>query len=156
MTEVAVRAAGEDDLAAVQALFEAFYREEGLADAVGAIARTLPEVISRADTACLVAEADGTIVGAAAMSTSYGLEVGLYAELEDIYVTPAWRGQGVATILVEAVVSEARARGCSDVEAVLTPHAQANADLLAWYARRGFKATGRATLERPLDSEETT
>jgi GNAT superfamily N-acetyltransferase len=156
MADVAVRAARDDDLAAVQALFEAFYREEGLADAVDAIARTLPEVLSRADTACFVAEADGQIIGAGAMSTNYGLEVGLYAELEDLYVTPAWRGRGVASSLIDAILKEARARGCADVQVVLTAQAQANTNLVKWYARRGFSATGRTLLEHPLTSKDVT
>jgi aminoglycoside 6'-N-acetyltransferase I len=156
MTEVTVRPAGADDVSAVRSLFETFYREEGLAGAVGTVAETLPHVINRADTACFVAEAAGAVIGAAAMSTSYGLEVGLYAELEDLYVLPAWRAHGVASALVVAILEEARARGCSDVEVVLTPHAQTNPDLQAWYARRGFENTGRIILERPLDDGEST
>ena len=154
MAEVTVRRAAADDLAAVQALFEAFYREEGLTDAVAALAQTLPGVLARQDTACFVAEAGGEIVGAAALSTSYGLEVGLYAELEDLYVTPAWRGRGVASALTDSVLEEARGRGCADVQVVLTTHAQANTGLVDWYALRGFTATGRVILEHELTSKD--
>lgn len=150
MGELSVRRATSADEPAVRSLFEAFYREEGLAHAVGAVAATLPQVLRRDDTACFVAEADGEIVGAAAMSFSYGLEVGLYAELEDLYVRPDARGGGAASALVEAVMAEAQARGCADVQVVLTRHAQENTGLIAWYEKRGFKATGRTILERPI------
>ncbi len=40
--------------------------------------------------------------------------------------------------------------GCVDVEIVLTPKARENKALLDWYARHGFKDTGRAIWERDL------
>jgi GNAT superfamily N-acetyltransferase len=107
-------------------------------------------VLRRRDTAAFVAEAQGVIVGAAALSTAYGLEVGLYAELEDLYVLPAWRGRGVASALVEACLAWAARRGCHDVEIVLTQHAQAKKGLAAWYARRGFENSGRVIWYREL------
>ena len=76
--------------------------------------------------------------------------MGLYAELEDLFVEPAWRRGGVATALVEAAADWARAKGCSDIEIVVTPHAQAKAGLAAWYEARGFVDTGRVIYERAL------
>lgn len=154
MTDAAVRRAGAGDLAALQALFEAFYREEGLAHATNAVAKNLPGLLDREDTACFVADAGGELAGAVALSTSYGLEVGLYAEMEDIYVAPGWRGRGVASSLVDAILKEARARGCADVQVLLTANAQAKTELTKWYARRGFAATGRTLLEHPLTSKD--
>jgi len=118
--------------------------------AVARVPSSLAHVLRRRDTACFVAEAGGAIAGAAAASTAYGLEVGLYAELEDIYVLPQWRKRGVASALVDACLAWARSRGCHDVEVVLTPHARGQPALAAWYAKRGFRDSGRHIWQRTL------
>ena len=92
-----VRRARQSDAAALIKLFRRFYREERFPRAaIARVPRTLAAVLRRNDTPVFVAEAGGRIIGAAAMSTAYGLEVGLYGELEDIYVLPEWRRCGVA------------------------------------------------------------
>jgi GNAT superfamily N-acetyltransferase len=146
-----VRPARRADAAALARLFRRFYREERFSRAaVMRVPRTLAGVLRRKDTAAFVAEAGGAIVGAAAMSTAYGLEAGLYGELEDLYVLPEWRNRGVASVLVEACLAWAHAQGCHDVEIVLTPHAQAKKGLAAWYAKRGFERSGRVIWSRDL------
>lgn len=147
---VELRQAGLGDHGLALPLFEAFYREEGFEDAVAGVVENLHSVLARDDTAVFLAFAGTTAVGAAACSTSFGLEVGLYAELEDLYVLPAWRSKGVASKLVEAACDWARAKGCSDIEIVLTPHAQGKATLKTWYRARGFQDTGRVIYERQL------
>ncbi|MEQ8356700.1 MAG: GNAT family N-acetyltransferase [Kiloniellaceae bacterium] len=147
---ISVRRAEAADHAALLPLFERFYREEGFDDAVAVVAENLRQILAREDTAAFIAESGGKAVGAAAVSTSFGLEAGLYAELEDLYVDPVWRQRGVASVLVEAVLEWAKARGCRDVEIVLTPRAQAKDDLAPWYAARGFVDTGRLIYERRL------
>jgi GNAT superfamily N-acetyltransferase len=146
-----LRRARPSDAAELVRLFRRFYREEAFArTAIAAVPRTLACVLRRKETAAFVAEAGGLVVGAAAMSTAYGLEVGLYGEIEDIYVLPRWRRRGVASALVEACLAWARARGCHDVEIVLTPHAQAKEGLAARYAKRGFQSSGRVIWYKDL------
>ncbi|MEO3429699.1 GNAT family N-acetyltransferase [Pelagibius sp. CAU 1746] len=145
-----VRLAEPADFDDLLQLFERFYREEGFEAAIGGLAKNLRQILSRDDTAALVARIEGKAAGAAAMSSAFGLEAGFYAELEDLFVDPAWRGRGVASALVEAAASWARARGCRDLEIVLTPHAQAKDDLAPWYEARGFVSTGRIIYERAL------
>lgn len=147
---VEVRRAGPADFDALLPLFQRFYREEGFEGAVESVAANLRLLLTRDDNAAFVARVDGRAVGAAALSSAFGLEVGLYAELEDLFVDPAWRGRGVASALVEAGAEWARARGCDDLEIVLTPHAQAKDDLAPWYKARGFVDTGRVIYERAL------
>src|SRR5262249_4967401 len=106
---IAVRRARRSDAADLARLFRRFYREERFSRAaIERVPRTLAEVLRRRGAAVFVAEARGVIIGAAAMSTAYGLEVGPYAELEDIYVLPAWRRRGAATALVEACLAWAK------------------------------------------------
>ncbi|WP_420348654.1 GNAT family N-acetyltransferase [Pelagibius sp.] len=149
-TAIAVREAGPDDLGLLLPLFERFYAEEGFEGAVAGVAENLRQILARDDTAAFVACAGEDAVGAAAASTSFGLEVGLYAELEDLFVDPVWRAKGAASALVEAVADWARDKGCSDIEIVLTPHALAKASLVPWYEARGFVETGRVIYERAL------
>jgi aminoglycoside 6'-N-acetyltransferase I len=150
---IKVRQAGPEDYAAALPIFQRFYREEGFPEAVDRVPATLRGVLSRDDTAAFLACADGAAVGGAAVSTSYGLEVGLYAELEDLYVDPDWRSRGIASRLVEAACAWAQQRGCSDIEIVLTPHGQAQTGLVAWYEARRFRNTGRIIFERALGGE---
>lgn len=146
-----VRRARRADTGALVKLFRRFYREERFSRAaIARVPETLAGVIRRKDTAAFVAVAGGAIVGAAAMSTAYGLEVGPYAELEDIYVLPEWRGRGVASALVEVCLEWAERRGCHDVEIVLTPHAQRKKGLATWYAKRGFESSGRVIWYKEL------
>ena len=146
-----VRRARRADTAVLTKLFRRFYREEHFSRAaIAAVPRTLAGVLRRKDTAAFVAVANGVIVGAAATSTAYGLEVGLYGEIEDLYVLSEWRERGVATALIDACLDWARARGCHDVEIVLTPHAQGKKGLAAWYAKRGFESSGRVIWYREL------
>jgi len=147
---VTVRRAAPADFDALLPLFEHFYWEEGFDDAVAVVAANLRQILVREDTAAFLAEAAGQAVGAAAASSAFGLEAGAYAELEDLYVDPAWRKRGVASALVAAVLDWAKGRGCRDVEIVLTPHAQAKDDLAPWYEARGFVSTGRVIYERRL------
>ncbi|HIC80566.1 MAG TPA: GNAT family N-acetyltransferase, partial [Kiloniellaceae bacterium] len=98
-TAIAVREAGPDDHGLLLPLFERFYEEEGFEDAVAGVAQNLRQILMRDDTAAFVALAGDEAVGAAAASTSFGLEVGLYAELEDLFVDPAWRAKGAASAI---------------------------------------------------------
>ena len=145
-----VQRAGPTDFDDLLRLFERFYREEGFDDAVDGVADNLRQILARADTAAFVARIGAKAVGGAAVSTSFGLEAGLYAELEDLYVDPKWREGGVASALVEAAVDWARGEGCHDVEIVLTPRARINSGLAAWYKARGFENTERVIYERSL------
>lgn len=153
MPGMAVRQAGAADYNAALPLFQRFYREEGFPEAIERVPATLRGVLGRDDTAVFLAWAGDAAVGGASISTAYGLEVGLYAELEDLYVEPAWRGNGVASQLVEAACAWATRKGCTDVEIVLTPHAQGKGELVAWYKARGFADTGRIIFERALGAE---
>ncbi|WP_431322692.1 N-acetyltransferase family protein [Rhizobium sp. YTU87027] len=61
------------------------------------------------------------------------------AFLNRIYVHTGWRGRGLATELLETVLSEARQRGETRLE--LTVFEQ-NARAIAFYKRAGFAVTG--------------
>jgi aminoglycoside 6'-N-acetyltransferase I len=148
---VGVREASRHDYDALRTLFERFFKEEGFSEeAIERIEHSLRNILSREDTAAFVALLGDEVVGGAAMSMTYGLEAGLYAELQDLYVEPEARERGVGNALIDACLMWAERMGCVDVQVVLTPKARENKELLDWYAEHGFKDTARALWERDL------
>ncbi len=88
----------------------------------------------------LVAEASGAIAGV--LTVSYNLAIryaGEYAQLEELIVDPAARGQNAGGRLVEAAVERARARGCGEFGLYLLPTTERNAP---FYAKYGFERVG--------------
>ncbi len=72
---------------------------------------------------CVIAELDQAAAGFALFFTSYSTWRGHHGlRLEDIYVTPAHRGQGIGRALLEHVAQIAVAEGCPRLEW----------DVLAW------------------------
>jgi GNAT superfamily N-acetyltransferase len=65
---------------------------------------------------CLVAERDGQIKG----MTTFNFQNSTWSEngqclLEDLFVDQSIRGQGIGRALIDAVINEAKKRGCSRV-----------------------------------------
>lgn len=142
-------AAGELDV--VLALAVAFYAEDGF-DTPEAGLRTNLAALMVGDAARVaVAEVDGAaVVGFAVTTTSFGLENGRIAELEDLFVVPDRRGGGVGAALIEDSVAWATGAGCAHLELVVAPNGQDVDHLFEYYRRRGFVDEGRRLLEREL------
>lgn len=58
-----------------------------------------------------VAEAEGLIIGFALYYVRYSTWKGCKMYLEDILVTEEWRGKGVGTLLMNALITEAKEKG---------------------------------------------
>jgi aminoglycoside 6'-N-acetyltransferase I len=127
-------------------LLERFFAEEGFDTSQAQIGAELVELIGAPGSAVFLARQDERPVGVATVTTTRGIELGMSAELEDLYVVPEVRGTGVGGALIEAVKEWCRSRGCSLVVVVVTPEGQAAHDLMAYYRRRGFQETGRTLL----------
>jgi GNAT superfamily N-acetyltransferase len=66
---------------------------------------------------CVIAEQDGTPAGFALFFTSYSTWRGHHGiRLEDLYVTPAFRGQGIGKALLNHLAKIAIAEGCPRLE----------------------------------------
>jgi aminoglycoside 6'-N-acetyltransferase I len=87
----------------------------------------------------------------ATVTTSSGIELGLSAELEDLYVLPEARRSGVGEALIASVKDWCRTRGCTLLSVVVTREGQATHNLIEYYDRRGFKETGRTLMFASLD-----
>jgi aminoglycoside 6'-N-acetyltransferase I len=148
---VTLRPATTDDRAVLLDLAVAFYAEDGFATprpALDANLRVLLDSPGRARVA--VAEVDGQVVGFGITTTTFGFENGLIAELEDLYVAPAARRQGLARALIEDSAAWAASIGASQLEIVIAPNGQDVSHLFRYYAANGFTDDGRRLLSRRL------
>lgn len=97
--------------------------------------------IADPDFAFHLAEDDGVLAGYAKIS-SVTLPVepsGPAAELRQLYVLKRWHGGGIARVLMDWVIAEARGRGAEALYlSVFTDNHRAR----SFYARYGFEAVG--------------
>lgn len=153
MFETQVRRAAIDDLEPAALLLERFFREEGFGASSRQIREQLSYLLADADSAVFLAWREARAVGVAMVTTTRGLELGLSAEMEDLYVLPEARQSGTGQALISAVADWCRRLGCTLVAVVVTPEGQAAHDLLGYYQARGFENTGRTLLFYHLDAE---
>ena len=149
--EIRLRQATPAELEAALLLVARFFAEEGFSASPEQMRRQLDGLIAGDDSAVFLAWLDGKALGVATVTTTSGIELGLSAELEDLYVLPQARGLGAGAALIEEVKGWCRARGCSLVAVVVTPEGQAAHDLTGYYRRLGFEETGRTLLYAYLE-----
>ena len=147
-----VRASAED-APAVGELVTRFFLEEGFELPEERLEARVRTYIDQPGHAIFAARRGSEAVGVATVMTSYGLEYGWSAELEDLYVLPEERGHGLARRLVDAVAEWAASRGCSAVLVTVTPEGEHEHSLTAFYARLDFRDDGRKILERRLPGD---
>ena len=141
-----IRTATAADLPQLAAQYRAFFLEDGIATAPHVIEANLGHMIEDPRAVILVAETDAGIEGFAAGSLTFGVEFGWSAELEDLYVAPSCRGLGWARRLAAAVVDWAEDKGAEATFLVITPEAESEQGLTAFYERLGFRDSGRITM----------
>ena len=145
-TECTVREAGADDVEAVATAVEALLLELGGRRPERSDLET--EVRAHLDdpdgASVLIAEADGKVVGVLSASWQRAIHVpGAYATIQDLWVDEAWRSRGVGAELVEAIASQARARGVGRLEVGLPRETfAAIASTESFYSRNGFEHLG--------------
>lgn len=147
-----VRAGREADIPALLDLATAFYDEDGFTTAREQLRPRLRVLVWSATTRVAVAEREvGELVGFAITTTTFGLECGLVAELEDLFVLPAQRGTGVGELLIADSETWAREREVNRLEVILAPNGNDIGRLHAYYLRHGFVDEGRRLVSRELD-----
>lgn len=97
------------------------------------------------DRARFLAEADGRAVGTVGAGPG---EFEGAAALTALWVDPAFRGHGIGTALVEAVLEWARSQGFTQVMLWVT---EVNQNAHSLYERQGFERTGRVVEVRPSE-----
>jgi aminoglycoside 6'-N-acetyltransferase I len=144
-----LRIAEPADLPAILALAVDFYAEDGFTTPRAKLDEHLSHLlVSPAAHAAVIVSESGEIVAFAISTSSYGLESGLIAELEDLYVAPAHRRRGLAGELIEDSAAWASGIGAAQLEIVIAPNGQDVSHLFAIYRRFGFVDEGRRLLSR--------
>jgi aminoglycoside 6'-N-acetyltransferase I len=132
-------------------LLERLFDDEGFQTPPGQLGEQLAVLLDDDESAVFLAWLSDRAVGVATVTTTSGLELGLSAELEDLYVLPEARGSGAGGALIEAVKAWCRAQGCTLVSVIVTPEGQAAHNLVEYYRARGFEETGRTLLFSRLE-----
>jgi aminoglycoside 6'-N-acetyltransferase I len=138
-------------LPAVFDLATAFYIEDGFTTPVSQLGENLLVLLDSESARVAVAcGEDDEIVGFAITTLSFGLEYGLLAELEDLFVLPAHRRTGIGSALIDDSADWASSRGCRALELVVAPNGTNVDHLFNYYAHQGFTSEGRQILSREL------
>jgi aminoglycoside 6'-N-acetyltransferase I len=147
---VVQRTAGPADLAAVLPLAVAFYSEDGFGTGEHALRSNLSVLLASPAARVAVVQSEAQLLGFAVTTTSFRLENGLFAELEDLFVVPVARRHGLGRRLIDDSVAWAREQGCQCLELVIAPNGRDVGQLVAYYIARGFRDDGRRLIGRPL------
>ena len=147
---VSIVPVGDGEIGDAVALLRRFLAEEGFATQPSQIAGNLRASLGDGIGWAALAVADGRAVGVATVQVSRSIELGLPAEVGDLYVEFPYRGRGAARALVEACCDWAAAQGSGTMQVTLTAECEHRHGLGAFYARLGFADEGRTLRMRPL------
>jgi ribosomal protein S18 acetylase RimI-like enzyme len=150
MNDISINPFNVADLTALVSIFEAQLREHDIAtspDSLAAVLRTLS--VQPQHGLILTASHDDSLIGVAYAASILSLEHGGWSGwLEEFYVLPAWRGRGVGSRLLAAVIAAAKERGwpALDLE-VDSSHTR----VVSLYTRNNFQSLSRTRFVRRLD-----
>ena len=98
--------------------------------------------------AVVVAEENGHILGVATVSYNLAIRyAGEYCQLEELIVDEAARGKNVGALLMDAVIANARTRGCAEIGLYLVERTEGNR---RFYEKYGFRTVG-SEMRQELD-----
>jgi GNAT superfamily N-acetyltransferase len=153
MTDTApeIRPATPADVPALVALMAAFYAEADYPLPAGPATRAFETLLADARLGGVwLAEAGGAAVGHVVLTVCFSMEYGgLGGFIDDLYVRPAARGQGVGAALLAAARGGALARGVRALHVEVGPD---NDTARRLYARAGYVESGHLFLSLPLAS----
>ena len=129
-------------------LIAAFFREEGIKTPPQARRRNLLAMMAAPDSHILLAKEGDQPVAFATATLTRGIEFGLAAEIEDLYVVPDARGKGLARRLMQALIAWCESQGAQEIIVVITPEGMEAIDLPAFYRRFDFRDSRRTLLYR--------
>ena len=147
-----IRRAGPDDAADLQRLLGVQLAEHHIDIAARELANAIDGVLDVPKRGFfLIALRDSLCIGVAFVSFIWTLEHGGHSGwLEELYVVPEHRTDGVGTQLLEAVIAAAEAAGCAALDLEID---SAHERVRALYARHGFTGLPRSRVVRKLTTE---
>jgi aminoglycoside 6'-N-acetyltransferase I len=149
--EPLLRAAHLDDLPDLLRLARAFYDEDGFTTSDDDLDRNFRALFAAGASAHICLATDGAAaIGFALTTTDVILESGVVAELQDLYVMPAYRGAGVGVRLMQDARQWASGQRASMLEVVVAPNGRDISGLLRYYRANGFRDEGRQLLSLEL------
>lgn len=148
---VQVRRATSDDVEALLALMRDFHAESGFALDPASAGPALRSLLASPSLGCIwLAFADDVAVGHAVLTVRFTMEhEGLSGYVDDLYVRPTHRRQGVARRLLGELLAECRIKRC---KALHVEVGGSNSAALALYAELGLRAStdGRILASGPV------
>ena len=129
-------------------LYERFFVEDAIEVGRVEIEVNLRRMLADDRAAVFIAIADRQVVGLASASLTCGVEFGWAAEVEDLFVVPERRGQGLARRLIETALEWANDRGVRQTSLVITPEAEEAQSLTTLYSKFGFVRSDRVMMYR--------
>lgn len=147
---VLLREAVATDVPTLVELARAFYDEDGFTTTDDELRAHFAILLPAPHARVTLATRDGDARGFALTTIGFTLESGTVAELQDLYVHPAHRRRGLATLLVDDAVEWARRASASVIELVIAPNGRDVRHLFTYYEARGFVDGGRRILGRRL------
>jgi GNAT superfamily N-acetyltransferase len=146
---VEISNAGPDQARVVGQLLWDFNTEFGVdGPSAEAFAARFAELLARDDVLVVLSGSSSGATGFAYLTlrpTPY--YDGPLAQLEELYVQPRRRGQGIGTALLRAVLTEVRARGGAEVQINVD---EVDVDARRFYERHGFSNHESGSTDRML------
>ena len=134
-------------LAEPSAFASSYDDEQAFPDEVW-IAR-LTSAFERNGNLTFFAESDGALIGMAGAGWSSKAKLRHVAEVYSVYVSPEWRGKGLASRLMRRLLAELRSLGWIE-KARLEVNGESRA-AVRLYEKLGFEIVGRARRELKVD-----
>lgn len=141
-----IRRATPEDASALTRSYIDFYAEDAIDVPADAICRNLLAMLADDRAAIWVAEEAGAFIGFSSATLTLGAEFGWASEIEDLYIHPDHRGKGLARRLFQKAVDWAEENGATEILLVVTPEAEADQGLTAFYEKLGFAKSDRIVM----------
>jgi GNAT superfamily N-acetyltransferase len=144
-----IRLARPGDVDALLALQAAYYAEDGYPFDAGVAAELWQRLFGDPELGLAWAfDAAGTLVGYVILTLGYSFEYrGRDAFVDELYVSPAWRGRGLARAGLAALEAACQAQGVRALHLEVEPGKPA---ARALYRQRGFVDHARTLMTKHL------